>query len=165
MKYAGSENVSEVLVQVMKYDGTLHRRWRARLMRREGSMLVLDAAFEDEVNHPQLGLIRRGTVSIEYYWLDTWYNVFRFLEPDGGLRNFYCNVNMPPSFDGRILSYVDLDIDLVVSPALSYEVLDMDEFEMNAERYAYPPEVKASALRALALLQSKIDARRFPFDH
>jgi uncharacterized protein len=155
---------AEISVRVMKYDGTLHRRWHAALIRRVASLLVLDAAFEDEVRHAQLGLIRRGTVSVEYYWLDRWYNVFRFLEPDGRLRNFYCNVNMPPEFDGSVLSYVDLDIDIIVSPDLSYEILDMDEFEINAERYQYPLEIRARARRALEELLALIEARAFPFD-
>jgi protein associated with RNAse G/E len=157
-------NQAEVSVRVMKYDRALHRSWRAKLLRREASLLVLDAAFEEEVRHPQLGLIRRGTVSIEYYWLDRWYNVFRFLEPDGGLRNFYCNVNMPPEFEGGVLSYVDLDMDIVVSPALSYEILDMDEFEINAEKYKYPEDVRARAHHAIEELLALIEARAFPFD-
>lgn len=155
---------NEVEVRVMKYDGTLHRRWRASVQRREESLLILDAAFEEEVRHSQLGVIRCGTVSIEYYWLDRWYNVFRFLEPDGSLRNFYCNVNMLPEFDGRVLSYIDLDMDILVSPDLSYEIVDLDEFEINAERYKYPSEILSGARRALDELLSLIEARRFPFN-
>lgn len=154
----------EVAVRVMKYNGALHRSWRAQLSRREESLLILDAAFEEEVRHAQLGLIRRGTVSIEYYWLDRWYNVFRFLEPSGGVRNFYCNVNMPPTFDGHTLSYVDLDIDILVSPDLSYEILDLDEFEINALRYKYPAYVRNRARRAVEEIVALIEARAFPFN-
>lgn len=148
----------------MKYDGALHRRWRARVLRQEGSLLILDAEFEEEVRHSQLGLIRRGTRSIEYYWLDRWFNVFRFLEADGGLKNFYCNVNLPPVFEAGVLSYVDLDIDLLVAPDLSYKVLDMDEFEVNAKEYGYTEEVQRGARHALSELQHMIERRSFPFD-
>jgi protein associated with RNAse G/E len=153
-----------VIVRVMKYDGAQHRVWRARVSERKGSLIILDAVFEEEVNHSQLGLIRRGTRSIEYYWLDRWYNVFRFLEPTGHVRNFYCNVNLPPAFDGHTLSYVDLDIDLVVRADFSYEILDMYEFEVNAERYNYPADVREGAQRALEELLSLIERRAFPFD-
>ena len=155
----------EIAVRVMKYDGTLHREWHARVAKRTESLLILDASFEEEVNHSQLGLIRRGTVSVEYYWLDRWYNIFRFLEPDGSLRIFYCNVNMPPEFDGLALTYVDLDIDMVVFPDLSVEILDLDEFEDNALRYNYPAHIKSGARSALDELLSLIEARAFPFDH
>ncbi|MFN2579381.1 MAG: DUF402 domain-containing protein, partial [Pyrinomonadaceae bacterium] len=78
----------------------------------------------------------------EYYWLDRWYNIFRFLEHDGKTRLFYCNVNTPPVFADDSLTYVDLDIDVLVQPDLSYQVLDVDEFESNAARYGYSAEVK-----------------------
>lgn len=160
-----SEDGSEAVeVRVMKYDGALHRRWRAKVLRGEGALLVLDAVFEEEVSHSQLGLIRRGTRSIEYYWLERWYNVFSFLEPDGSLRSFYCNVNLPPAFEGGVLSYVDLDIDVLVAPDLSYEVLDVDEFEAHAQRYGYAEEVRRGARRALAELLVLIERRQFPFD-
>jgi uncharacterized protein len=164
MKYEGETNEALVMVRVLKYDGAPHRHWRAKLTRREASLLVLDARFAEDVRHPQLGFIRRGTVSVEYYWLERWYNVFRFEEPDGSVRNYYCNVNLPPVFDGRVLSYVDLDMDIVVSPSLSYEILDMDEFEINAERYGYPSDVRARARQALDELLALIEARQFPFD-
>ena len=164
MKDEREKEGSDVTVLVRKYDGALHRRWDARLLRREGQLLILDAAFDEEIRHAQLGLIRPGTLSTEYYWLDRWYNVFRFHEPEGELRNFYCNVNMPPAFDGLVLTYVDLDMDIVVSPDLSYEILDMDEFDANAERFKYPQEVRSNARRAIDELLSLIEARRFPFN-
>ena len=125
---------------------------RLELRRQDGPLLVLDAVFDEEIQHDLLGTISAGTISTEYYWLDRWYNVFRFSDPDQKLRNFYCNVNVPPQFDGRVLSYVDLDIDVLVEPDLTYKILDEDDFEENARRYAYPAEVQANARRALAEL-------------
>ena len=110
-----------------------------------------------------LGTISVGTASVEYYWLDRWYNVFRFSEPTGELRNFYCNVNVPPAFDGQVLSYVDLDIDVLVESNFSYKVLDLAEFEQNTERYAYPIEIQNNARRAVAELIGLIESRSFPF--
>jgi len=155
---------NDVRVSVRKYDGREHRRWPARLAHREGSLLILDAVFEDEIEHDLLGTIARGTVSTEYYWLDRWYNVFRFSDGDGKLRNFYCNVNQPPSFDGHVLSYIDLDIDVLVAPDLTYKILDLDDFETNARAYAYPEDVQANAHAALTELTRMIEAHAFPFD-
>ncbi len=153
-----------VTVRTYKYDGTPHRRWRAQISRQEGSLLVLDAKFEEEIRHPLLGTVARETSSIEYYWLDRWYNIFRFLEPSGQLRNYYCNVNVPPVFDGRVLSFIDLDMDILVAPDLSFRILDREEFEINAVRYQYPPEVRFQAHHALLDLAALIEAREFPFD-
>jgi uncharacterized protein len=149
---------------VLKYDGREHRRWPARIAKTEGSLLVLDAVFDEEIQHDLLGTISSGTISTEYYWLDRWYNVFRFSDANQKVRNFYCNVNQPPSFDGRVLSYIDLDIDVLVAPDFTYKILDVEDFEENAKRYAYPKDVQANARRAMAKLIELIEARAFPFN-
>ena len=154
---------SSVIVSVLKYDGLEHRRWPARIAKIERPLLVLDAVFEDEIQHDLLGTISSGTISTEYYWLNRWYNVFRFSDPDRKLKNYYCNVNQPPRFDGRVLSYIDLDIDVLVAPDLTYKILDVEDFEENARRYAYPEEVQANAHRALAELTGLIESKAFPF--
>ena len=152
-----------ILVRTYKYDGSEHRRWPAQVLRQEGSLIVLDAKFTNEVVHDLLGTIVGGTNSLEYYWLDRWYNVFRFAQPNGELRNYYCNVNVPPTFDGKILSYVDLDLDILVEPDFSYQILDAEDFETNAQRYGYPDEVQTNAHRAVDELLRMIQTREFPF--
>ena len=155
---------SNVRVLVAKYDGTEHRRWPARVVKQVGPLLVLDAVFDDAIEHDLIGTIASGTISTEYYWLDRWYNIFRFGELDGTLKSFYCNVNMPPCFDGQVLTYVDLDIDVLVKPDFSYQVLDLEDFEENARVYDYPLDVRQNAHAALAELIRLIETRSFPFD-
>lgn len=156
--------MSEIIVSVLKYDGLEHRRWPAQIAKREGSLLVLDAVFDEEIRHDLLGAIALGTISTEYYWLDRWYNIFRFSDPAGRLKNFYCNINAPPQFDGRTLSYIDLDMDVLVAPDLTYKILDMDDFEENARRFSYPEEVQTQARAALAEVTGLIESRSFPFN-
>lgn len=158
------ESNNSVVVRVQKYDGTEHRTWAARVVKQTESLLILDAVFDEEIEHELIGTIARGTNSAEYYWLNRWYNVFRFSDPGGTLNGFYCNVNMPPTFDGHILQYVDLDIDVLVRPDFSYQVLDLDDFERNARAYDYPLEVRENSQAALAELVRLIETRSFPFD-
>jgi len=150
-------------VVVCKFDGAEHRRWSARLIEKVDSLIVLDAKFEEHIEHNLLGTIPIGTLSTEYYWLDRWYNVFRFRDADLNLKRFYCNINMPPRFDGQTLTYVDLDIDVLVEPDLSYRVLDLEDFQENARQYNYPVEIQTGAHRALNELIGLIETRAFPF--
>ena len=154
---------AQIEVRSYKYDGKLHRTWPAELVRRDGSLIVLDAKFPDEIVHDLLGTIAAGTHSLEYYWLDRWYNIFRFAEPNGDLRNYYCNVNRPPTFDGGTLSYVDLDLDILVAPDFSYQLLDAEDFEKNAKGYRYPSVVQNRARQAVDELVTLIEKRQFPF--
>jgi protein associated with RNAse G/E len=150
-------------IKSRKFDGSVRRSWKCDLTDRDGSLLVFLGIFDLEVNHSDLGIIRRGTVSYEYYWLDRWYNVFRFHEPDGSLRNFYCNINMPPVFEDGVLDYVDLDIDVLVWPSSEYKILDLEEFEDNSEKFQYPDHLKDSAQSALKELLQLIETKQFPF--
>jgi protein associated with RNAse G/E len=152
-----------ITVRVLKYDGTEHRRWSGRVARCDRSLLIVEAEFEEDVQHHLLGEIQHGTRTVEYYWLDRWYNVFRFLKADGSTRLYYCNVNTPPTFADGILSYVDLDIDILVQPDLSYQVLDLEEFAANAASYGYSEELKQQAPAAVDELISLIEKREFPF--
>ena len=127
--------------------------------------MIFVGEFENDVSHSHLGLIRRGTISYEYYWLDRWYNVFRFHEPDGNFRNYYCNINMPPTYQNNVLDYVDLDIDVLVRDDLSLKMLDEDEYRRNSEVFNYPDELKASVERSLEELLNLIRNREFPFNY
>ncbi|HEX5707309.1 MAG TPA: DUF402 domain-containing protein [Pyrinomonadaceae bacterium] len=153
-----------VVVRSLKYDGREHRRWRASLTKHEGPLIVLDGIFEQEVEHALLGNIRAGTQSTEYFWTDRFYSVFRFREPDGAHRNYYCNVNTPPTLEDDTLSFVDLDIDVLVAPDFTYQVLDEDEFALHSARYGYPEELRARARAAVAELIELVERRLFPFD-
>ena len=157
------QGLEEIFVHSCKHDGRVRRRWPARVARREGSLVVLDAAFEEEVRHPLIGTIEAGTHSTEFFWTDRWYSVFRFETPDGRLLRFYCNINTPARLDGGVLSFVDLDVDVLVDPDYSYRVLDEDEFELHAELYAYPKDYRDNVRRALDELLRLIDSRQFPF--
>ena len=147
-----------------KFDGSRSRSWTAELLERSSDLLTFRGTFDADVEHADLGLIRRGTVSYEFYWLGRWYNIFRFEEPGGALRNFYCNVSMPPVYENDTLEYVDLDIDILVLPDLSYSILDRDEFSLNIERFRYSDEVIANAKKACNDLTDMIRSRSFPFD-
>ena len=159
---AQRENTS-ITVRVLKHDGNEHRRWQAQLAHQEGQQIVLNAEFDVDVSHEILGEIKRSTKTVEYYWLDRWYNVFRFLKDDGSTRLWYCNINTPPRFEGGTLSYIDLDIDVLVQPDFSFQVLDEDEFETNAHVYGYSDEEKTQAQFAVKQLTTMIEQRHFPF--
>lgn len=150
-------------VKVFKHDGAEYRRWSGNLSHREGKLLVLKAEFDADVTHHLLGEIPRGTRTLEYYWLDRWYNIFRFLADDATTRLWYCNISTPPQLSNGELSYIDLDIDVLVRPDFSFQMLDVDEFEQNAKRYGYPENIKQRTYAAVDELTSMIGHRQFPF--
>ena len=155
----------QCIINSRKFDSSVQRSWECSLVEKSGPLMLFEGVFDRDVAHEHLGIIRRGTISYEYYWLDRWYNVFRFHEPDGRLRNYYCNINMPPTYAAGVLDYIDLDIDIVVWNDFSYFVLDEDEFKENAVQMNYPEDVMLTARKAIVDIKELIEKREFPFDH
>lgn len=147
-----------------KFDGNIHRSWKAKFIRKKDSLMEFVGTFDKEIEHEHLGVIRRGTISYEFYWLGGWFNVFRFHEPEGELRNFYCNINLPPRFENNVLDYIDLDIDVLVWRDFSFQILDMEEFAENTRKFSYPKEVILNAKKNLKKLVEHIENREFPFN-
>ncbi|MEZ4504037.1 MAG: DUF402 domain-containing protein [Dehalococcoidia bacterium] len=156
-----------IRVQSTKYDGSLHNDYEA---------FLLDAPTEDT---PLRLHVPAGTAIASYrghyetsvaftalFWpgLEVWWNVYHNHAPVGR-RGFisYANVSTPASFDGETVRWVDLDLDVVVLP--DRVVLDdEDEFEAHRERFAYPPDLEASAREAASELLELAVHRTAPFD-
>lgn len=143
-------------VRSLAYDGSLRREWAAEIVGTSSSRIDLRGVFETTIEHPDLGRIEAGTLSHEYYWTDRWYNLFRFEHPVGELRNYYCNIAMPPILTGSELSYVDLDIDVLIWPGKDPIILDREEFEENSVRLGYPQDVVDGAEDSLKSFLSTI---------
>ena len=153
-----------VTINSRKFDGRISKSWTAELCEQSVDLLTFKGVFEMDVDHPKLGFIHRGTVSYEFYWPDEWFNIFRFHEPSGEVRNFYCNVAMPPTYGNGELNFVDLDLDVLVEKDLKYEVLDVEEFEERSVLYVYPKEVVERAHKSVEELIGLIEGRAFPFN-
>ena len=152
----------EITINARKYDGSLRRQWTAGVVSQTEELTIAVGRFEFDVVHSDLGLIHKGTVSFEHFWPNRWYNIFRFHEPDGSLRNYYCNIAIPFTFDDATLEFIDLDIDVVVWPDGRVEVLDRDDFEQNSVNFGYPDDVIAAAEQSLVEIMELIEADRLP---
>lgn len=153
-----------VTINSRKFDGSIGKSWTCELMEKAGDLLIFEGKFDREISHEHLGLIECGTISYEYYWLNRWYNVFKFHEPDGSFRNYYCNINMPPTFENGVLNYVDLDIDLLVAKDGTHSILDLDEFEENAAKHEFSSNLHMEVSGAVNQLIAMIEDREFPFE-
>lgn len=158
------DNSKTFTINSRKFDKTIHRTWKAQLISETEDLFTFVGIFEKEVKHKQLGIIRRGTVSYEYYWKKKWFNIFRFDHPNGGLRNFYCNINQPPVYRDCILDYIDLDVDVIVWTDFSYEIVDFDEFEANASRFKYSSFLRYKVMESLEEVLKLLAAKSFPFN-
>ncbi len=153
---------TRILLRATKYDGTAHWIQPFTVASDDGTLLVAQYRARTPI-FTSRGEFRSPYDSRVYFWRDRWYNVFRLSRPGCPLALWYCNVTTPPLFDGRHLSYVDLDLDVAVRPDGVAELLDEEEFAAHQKKYSYPLKVVARAEDAAREVQELARRQGFPF--
>jgi uncharacterized protein len=135
-------------------------RYTGLVLQRRADAIILKANF----NRPDMLLmntvLKLGDRFIETYYTDRWYNIFEIHDrQDDHLKGWYCNIGMPAQVDDENqVSYVDLVLDLWVSPDREQTVLDEDEFAaLNLDS-----DTRLKALAALAELQDLFSNNQEP---
>lgn len=149
------------LVQ-FKFDHSVYRVHSKMVMGWKDGVLILEGAPGEKVQ-AQGGNWKTTHYDITYCWFDRWFSIFEFYDPKGHFEFFYVNIQEPARLEAGNLQLVDLDLDLLVKPDLSWELLDEDEFVSHRLRYSYPPELVAQVARTIADVQARIMQLDFPF--
>lgn len=93
---------------------------------------------------------------------DEWFNAMFDFKPDGSPLMIYCNVTLPYSVDSEGLSWVDLDLDVVMPAGSRASVVDVEEFEAHSCVYAYPESVVERARATADMLLDREKHGEFP---
>lgn len=120
-------------------------------------------------------LYRSTQHSMGVLFPDRDYNLILFWLADWTFDAYYVNIALPTRWDGEVMDYIDLDLDVLwlteetprVQKGLSKAgvyLLDRDEYEERKLQYNYPPEIMERAEAAVIDVMAHIEARVFPFD-
>jgi uncharacterized protein len=144
-------------ITVIKRDLSGAETWRYEGCRlRSGEdFVVLEALFNRDDMAFMGTVLKRGDRFVETFYTNRWYNVFVIYDRDSGFRKgMYCNITFPAVFEGAdVVSYVDLALDLWVTPDLRFDVLDEEEFAA----LELDEITRATALAALNELKSSLE--------
>ncbi len=148
-------------IRVLKLDlsGKVTWQYEGRVLATPPRAVVLEAFF----NRPDLQFLdvvfRQNDRFVETFFTERWYNVFEIHDRDTDkLKGWYCNVCRPAVLGDGTVSYVDLALDLWVSPAWKQTMMDEDEFEA----LQLEAGERASALDALRQLQKAFESKQPP---
>lgn len=146
----------EITIAKLNTQGAETWRYSGTILSAQGGEILLEALFNRPDTPFHEILLRQGDRFEEVYYTDRWYNIFEIHDRDSAeIKGWYCNVTCPAQFEGGVLAYIDLALDLLVYPDGRQLVLDEDEFEaLNL-----PADLQAKAWQALADLQALFAAR------
>ncbi|MDZ4699336.1 MAG: DUF402 domain-containing protein [Rhodothermales bacterium] len=102
---------------------------------------------------------------LQYYFTDRWYNVMHMCDSTGSDWAMYINLCAPAVLDGDTLTWVDLDLDYLVTLDGEVKLLDEEEFAQNSKRWRYPKAMVDTVRDVTDNLAGLIDDAAFPFNH
>ena len=105
----------------------------------------------------QVGLVPAARTAVGQAWLATFHG------PGGDVRT-YVDMTTVPTWDGRTVRAVDLDLDVIERLDGTVFVDDQDEFDEHRVAFGYPREVVALAMATRDLVHTAVSQRISPFD-
>jgi hypothetical protein len=154
------------LVESRSYDRMLRGSWQAY---RLSETMPLGDEWTDEMAQGAVRLwLPAGTQmrwstgmrplrsnGVQFFWPDRWYMLTAFYN-EQVLIHTYATIIEPAQIGPDRLTYVDLELSILVKPDLSYEILTQAEFEQAADMLHYSEETRISALMAQRTLTSSM---------
>lgn len=156
--------MKQIAVHSTKYDGSIHYRYPATLVRAEPNLLMLYGA-PGTLLESYRGPLRASAHTLELYWSDRFYNLLVLWHENWQPRMHYVNIATPATWDTGVLHFIDLDLDVIWDAALNTIVVDdEDEFMLHQARFGYPAELVAQARQSSDEVRTMIAQRVYPFD-
>lgn len=145
----------------VKYDGSSQPPWDGDLVDAIGDRWLV-VFYERPPQQTSSGEDPRW--GLRYAGLDIPLSVLIYFNERGDIIEYHCDAALPAVLHGRDLTFVDLDIDLVVLPDGSWFERDHADFARRRVEMAYPPEVQQAAHQGLSLARQLARSHATPFD-
>lgn len=154
---------AQVEVHSIKYDGSPHRWWQSVVKAVDTGGVLLETADGTLMHGPRGGWKSRG--GLTQLWWDRWYNVYKADEGTASLL-YYVHIALPPkvSHGGRRISYVDLELDVIMDQDGAVHLVDEDEFREAQQVYGYPPDLVSRAWNTALAVRDLLLASSRPWD-
>ena len=159
----------ECIIKSFKHDGHLHRLWQQNWLVPHAELL--DVHKQEEMHvivNSQTPIIEGDgkkwvsrVPAVSFFIPGCWYNIVALIE-NNGIR-YYCNIASPPYLYNRTLTYIDYDLDVILTLDGKCVVVDEDEYEEHRHTYRYSMDVEQKIESGLQSLLDRIELKQSPF--
>ena len=151
-----------IQIHSYKHNGQMHRIWDKTKVLKGTHDTIIGANDRTIVTESDGRTWLTREPAICYFHARHWFNVIGMLRNDGVY--FYCNISSPFAYDHEALKYIDYDLDIKVSPDMTYMLLDEDEYERHRREMNYPDVIHHHILKKnVKELTEWIEERKGPF--
>ena len=129
----------DVVIHCYKHNGMIYKTWEnAKVLEINKDFIVLG-------NNNVLVTKKDGRTwhtrepAIMFFYKNRWFNIIAQLKKSGIF--YYCNIASPFVVDGKVIKYIDYDLDLRVFPDGAFKILDRNEYNYHKKIMKYPREI------------------------
>lgn len=163
-------NVSNCVIKSFKHNGHVHRVWQQNWLVPHAELL------EPHQQEDMIVIVNEQTPILEangkkwvsrvpavsFFIPGCWYNIVALLE-ESGVR-YYCNIASPPYYSKGTITYIDYDLDVLLTLDGRCVVVDQDEYLQHKDLYHYSTVVEEKVKAGLDELLNRIRQGEAPFD-
>ncbi len=152
------------IISSTKFDGSLHYQFESELVSAEGNEIRFYTPPHTKMTTYR-GELTTTSHSLRIFYTDLHWNVFVRWHADWRFENYYVNIAQPATWDGHVLRWVDLDLDIIQHANQTVPILDdEDEFERHRVKWDYPQPVVDRAWQSVKEVWALLENRTSPFD-
>lgn len=152
------------IISSTKFDGSLHYRFASELISAAGNEIRLYTPPRVKLATYR-GELMTKSHSMRIFYTDRDWNVMIRWHADWRFEEYYVNIAEPATWDGHVLRWVDLDLDIIHRAGASDPILDdEDEFERHRIKWGYPQTTVDRCWRAVQEVWEQITTQTAPFD-
>lgn len=153
-----------IRLQAYKPNGKPHMSWSTEFFAQSGEWIL--------THTPQATSVRHHTKDLTYimqhscfgiFNMKEFYNSFIDLNVDGSFKMLYINIATPAVLQNDVISWTDLELDIVRQRGKLAEIIDEDEFEEAKAAGVLSLELANKAKEVTADLIKIVDKGNFPF--
>lgn len=149
-------------IHCYKHNGKIHRTWGEAVVLESSKDYLICANNKTTVTESDGRSYKTKEPAILFFYKKQWFNVIGQLKPHG--LYYYCNLASPYVIDGKIIKYIDYDLDLRVFPDGGYRVLDKNEYNYHKRTMNYSNDIDLILKNELKYLIELKNKNNNPFN-
>ncbi len=148
-------------IHCYKHDGKLHQLCDEALVLSIDEEKIVVANNKAKLTEADGRSYHAKEPAILFFYKKHWFNIIGQLKKFGLF--YYCNIATPYIIDGKIIKYIDYDLDLRVFPDGGFKILDYNEYNYHKKIMHYSREIQMIIKSELSYLIEMKKNNQSPF--
>lgn len=148
-------------IHCYKHNGKIHRTWDEAVVLDITEDYLVCGNNQTKVTENDGRTHRTKEPAIIFFYKNSWFNIIAQFKEFGLF--YYCNIASPYLLDGKIIKYIDYDLDLRVFPDGSFKILDRGEYNYHKNKMKYSDDIDYVLKKELSRLIDMAREKTGPF--